>query len=368
MINPNLNYQVGQQVYADKFQAASEAWRTKQEVHFNLFDTVFDRTDWSQEPKLSWDQLLDMRAAQIASKNRPIVLHFSGGTDSYTIYRVFERNRIHLSALIFNFRDDPEYQSMYSMVHKFLQQGIYDPHCQIIFDNYDRSDTFDTLYNDSDWSWTTQERHSFAFYSGLGNGDEVLCERFGKEVISVLGTDKPRLRFAEDGVYSYQDDHPWLRHIKNSRLESFYITDELPELHVKQSWMLKRHLQHKYVIDKSCADLIWLSAQSDPNKFDWQEYAAACGRFGDLANSQLQHVGNTGIRMYIPPSGSIQDAVYTGRAKKIFDKLKSTDTLGHFVTGLLAAATDGAGQYLGLNTDNLLYVRSLYSKGHRMPW
>lgn len=365
----DINYQVGSLSFVDKFQAASEASRSGQDMYFNLFEKTFDQANWDQEPTQTWDQLLDMRAAQIAATNRPIVLHFSGGTDSYTMYRVFERNNIHLTALVFNFRgNEPEYNHVYQRVHKFLRQGIYDPHCEIIFDDYNSSDKFDNIYNSQDWSWTAQERFAFGIYSGSGNGDESLCQRFGQEVLSVLGTDKPRLKFTPEGVYSYQDDAPWLRHMKSHRLASFFISDELPALHIKQSWMLKKYLQTKYNVNSSSKNFEAVNYQYDPEKFSWGEYSMACGRFGDLANSHVQHLTNLSTKLWIPESGRINDAVYTGMSRKIFQRLQQTNTLTNYVKGLVSAASDGAGKYLGMSLDNLLSIKNFYSKAYRMPW
>lgn len=365
----DLNYQVGSKVFVDKFQAASEASSSAQHMHFNLYETAFDHVNWQIEPTMSWDKLLDIRAAQIAAKNRPIVLHFSGGTDSYTIYRVFERNNIHLTALVFNFRgDEPEFEHLYRDVHAFLKKGIYDPHCEIILDNYNASDQYQQFYSHNDWLWTTQERFAFGIYTGSGNGDEMLCEKFGRDVISVLGTDKPRLRFCKQGVYSYQDDTPWLRHMKSPRLDSFFINPELPELHVKQSWMLKRYLQHRYGACASSEDFSQVNNQYNAKKFSWLEYSRACGRYGDLANSPVQHLTNLSTKLWLPNSGRVADAEYTGRAHKSFQRLKGTKTMHNYVSGLVAAASDGAGKYLGMSLDNLLYIKSFYSKSYLMPY
>lgn len=365
----NINYQVGFQTFADKFQAASEASRTGKPMHFNLYESAFDNVDWTKEPVLSWNQLLDIRAKQIADKNRPIVLHFSGGTDSYTIYKVFERNNIHLTALVFNYRgDEPEYQHLYSGVQAFLKRGIYDPHCEIILDDYNRSDKFKLIYSNQDWSWTTQERWAFGIYSGGGNGDQSLCERFGTDIISVIGTDKPRLHFTSDGVYSFQDDAPWLRHMKNPRLDSFFINSELPELHVKQSWMLKKHLQHKYNISSATSNYQVVNQQYNPAKFFWAEYSQACGRYGDLANSHVQHLTNLNTRLTLPTSGQVNDAEYTGLSRKVFERLKQTNTLENYISGLVAAASDRAGKYLGMSNQNLLSIKSFYSKSYQMPY
>ena len=96
---PIMYYEVGTAPtvkFTNRFMAAHHAGTHNLNMRFNMYDSVFDHSDWSREPDLTWDQLLDIRAQQIAAKNKPIVLYFSGGTDSYTIYKVFERNNIFL--------------------------------------------------------------------------------------------------------------------------------------------------------------------------------------------------------------------------------------------------------------------------------
>ena len=91
-------------VNGERTSSQFDAWRAASKLgtmpHFYFYETEFDALDWTKEPTETWDQLLDRRAQQIAAKGKPIVLNFSGGTDSYTIYKVFERNNIHIDEII----------------------------------------------------------------------------------------------------------------------------------------------------------------------------------------------------------------------------------------------------------------------------
>jgi hypothetical protein len=73
MVYENICYQVGNKKFDNKFLAAREAAATNSNIHFNLFDSAFDRCNWLVNPAETWDQLLDIRANQIAAKNKPIV-------------------------------------------------------------------------------------------------------------------------------------------------------------------------------------------------------------------------------------------------------------------------------------------------------
>ena len=84
-----MHYQVGDQIFLNKFRAANHAQHTNQTVKFILFDSALDSVDWTVEPAQDWDTLLDIRAHQVAAKakaqDKPIVLHFSGGTDRKSV-------------------------------------------------------------------------------------------------------------------------------------------------------------------------------------------------------------------------------------------------------------------------------------------
>lgn len=363
----DLHYRVGNQIFLNKFQAASEAYRTNQEIYFNLYESAFNCVDWSKEPEQTWDQLLDIRAQQIASKKRPIILNFSGGTDSYTIYKVFERNNIHIDAIFLRYRKEERDSAMYAKVFELLKNGVYDPHCEIIRSSDDET-VLPRIYSSKEWIWDTADRYTFSIWGGTGVDAEMMKEKFGQEVISVTGLEKPRLEFAPNGrVYSFQDDINYVRPMNCPNIDCFFINPELPELHVKQSYMLKNYIKRKFKLTNNTTDFSKVNRQWDPNHFHWLEYSYASGRYGDLGNSHLQHIRNFGSKLIVPNTGDIKNSVFGGTGLNLFESFKETEFFSNYINGFLDVKNDGAGKYLGMTDRNLYNIKIFNSKYYEMP-
>jgi hypothetical protein len=365
-----MYYTVGNQHFKNKFLATSHALKTNQEVHFDLYDSVFNTADWMHEPSQTWDQLLDIRAEQIRAKNKPIVLNFSGGTDSYTIYKVFERNNIHIDLLYWRRRKTDFHDSIHQQVIELLKNGIYDPTTKIIVRD-DSSETFARAYDNEDWLWNSQARSEF----GLGfNGDFVtdgfIAEQLGTDdFVSVIGLEKPRLRIDWHGAYSYQIDHIFQRVIENPHnTDCFYVTPELPELHIKQSYMLLKYIKSLNSEAKP-KDLVWLSDNIDkPDVFNWDTYAKACGRFGDLTYSGVIHNGWNKMELSIPNNGKFYGNEHRGPSQNWFSSLVGTKTFENYTRGIMSVKNDPVGQYLFSDPQNFYKVKMFRSTMHRMDF
>jgi hypothetical protein len=366
----DLHYQVANQKFFNKFQAADYAYNTNQKIFFKLFETAFDRADWSQEPKHSWDELLDIRARQIEAKGLPIILHFSGGTDSYTIYKVFERNNIHIDVLYFRPRNDPNLELLYNQVFEFLNKGIYDPFCKIIIESdVDGVDLLHESYHSEDWVWDTSQRYTFGVQGGNGVEHEKLCKMLGKDAISVAGYDKPRIHFETDGTpYSFQDDINYVRPMNCDGIDCFYINPELPELHIKQSYMLKNYLKTKFElnINSTPKEFNRANFQYNPQNMNWNEYATASGRFGDIANSHSQHLKGIQSQLIVPDSENYLDAVCSGVGERLFEALKGTITFKNYVTSMIAVRKGSVGKYFNLTGNDLHQIPIINSRYYQM--
>jgi hypothetical protein len=361
-----MHYQVGNQTFTNKFLAASHAVKTSQDMHFNLHESVFDHADWSYEPTQSWDSLLDIRAQQIASKGRPIVLYFSGGTDSYTIYKVFERNNIHLDLIYMRRRLGTMDSAMHKRVLELLNKGVYDPTTKIIVRDDDES-LFADAYSNPDWIWTKNLRWQFGIgFAGDHVSNEYVSQELGRDdFIAVMGYEKPRILIDYNGVYSYQTDLAYFRQMEQPNTDCFYVSPELPELHIKQSYMLARFIRSLRPTDKA-KDLKEFSLSVDnPNKFDWDTYAVACGRYGDLSCSgKVQSAWhNMSLRK---PNGRFDGSEHTGLEIDWFKSLQGTKTFKNYIDGLLSFRNDSVGKFLETNPNDLYSMRGFWSKLYRL--
>ena len=367
-----MYYEVGPTAtrFTNKFLAAHHAGSNNLGIRFNLYEDAFDSVDWSKDPALSWNQLLDVRARQIEAKNKPIVLFFSGGTDSYTIYKVFERNHIKLDAIYLRKRPD-HVEGTYDQVHKLFSEGLYDSSTQILIDN-EYNTALDRAYNSPDWLWDVNARQIFGILAPDRYSHNFISSALGgkDDFISVVGYEKPRLKITKNAVYSYQDDDNYNKLMALPGIDCFYISPDLPELHVKQSNMLLNYIKSNGQPNALPKDLLHYN-DIHTGCFDWLGYSIdACGRFGDLNRSDIQHQGNQGTSMIVPVSGKFNGSEVSGRPAKWFQDLYKTnrDTFNNFTNGYMSVLNDTAGKFLLQDPKNVFNLRHFGSKHYRLTF
>ena len=349
---------------ANRFHAAHHAGTHNLDMRFNMYDDVFDLCDWSREPDMSWDQLLDIRAQQIAAKNKPIVLYFSGGTDSYTIYKVFERNKIHIDIMYTRPRFDEEPASWVQVMDLF-NQGLYDRTTKIILRG-DHSDVHDKSYNNPNWIWEGGIKNHFSMLTGDRESNNYVANILGTDdFVGILGLEKPRLNFTSTGVYSYQDDENYSRPIENKQIDCFYISPDLPELHIKQSYMLLNYIK-RIAKSNKLKDLAKFNNIHVPNKFDWLDYSiAGCGRYGDINLSSNQHQQMWGGGLTIP-DGKFTGNEYRGRGEAWFKPSVGTKMFKNYTDGIMSVVDDTAAKFLNIKRDNFFAMRGFKSKMYKL--
>jgi hypothetical protein len=360
-------YQVGTEKFSNKFLAARYAMNSGKQLCFNLYEDVFDRADWSREPTESWDSLLDKRAKQIANMNKPIVLYFSGGTDSYTIYQVFKRNNIHIDVAYL--RSWSTETGLQQPVIDLMNLEWYDPHTKMII-----RDGTELIKNHSylspDWIWEKGYRYQFGFIgTDEQSNDEVSALLGTSDFVAVLGFEKPRLRFTDTGIYSYQDDENYVRTMRDPRMDCFYISPHLPELHIKQSYMLLNYVKKLAPWAKGPGQLERYNTIHNPANFSWHRYSFdGCGRLGDINQSHIAHIINGKTKLEIPESGKFTGTEYHGRAAPWFKEYADTKIFKNYTDGIMSVAADAAGKYLMTDPTNFYSMRQFTSKGYPLTF
>jgi hypothetical protein len=357
---------VDNQIYYNKFQAFYDSILKNKKIDFVLYDDTFDKLSWS-EPVESWDFLLDIRAQKIAAKNKPIILNFSGGTDSLTVYEVFKRNNIPLEAIHIKIKKDKMYEPDLSRLMAFLKSNT--PSCKV-FVSEDDVKTLEKFYNSSDWIWKKSARINFSVALSESvpiEENSSIDNSITDDYIWVTGIEKPRIKFINNIPYSYQEDTPFMSIMGNTRFENFFISDDLPELHVKQSYMLARFilsLSKKYDLNVNRLDNI-----ETLQNLNYLEYAVVgCGRFaGDLANSHVQKKLNRSSKLHISQFNK-DDINYQGRSKYIFEEgLKSKELyFENYINGLVSLRTDPIMSKIFTDTDNYYSIKNLQSKHYQL--
>jgi hypothetical protein len=363
------HYTVNDRVFFNKFQAFSYAHGARENVEFNLYNEKFDQVSWA-EPQLTWDQLLDIRAQQIAAKNKSIILNFSGGTDSWTVYQVFKRNNIKIDVIYLHVSNDHFRQIMDPGPINFLKENAdkIDSKILILEENESNLKEF---YNDPNWLWEKNSRivfsnglceSQFFEYRGKNLGDA----RIDDDYIQVIGLDKPRLNFKNGNFYSYQDDTTYLPVMNNSRLEPFFVSNDLPELHIKQSYMLAKHILAKSKIEKKSIE--FYNNIHDATKHEYYDYAyAGCGRFGEVSNSVYQKRFNRTTFLEIDPF-NLNNINYRGRSVEFLKEgvLKNQSYALNYLNGLVNARNDPSLKNLFRDDKNYFSLVDLHSKEYKL--
>lgn len=362
-MNANI-YQVGTKWFGNKFLAQLESSRTNIPIKFNLFESEFNSANWSTEPAETWDQLMDIRAQQIASMNKPIILGFSGGTDSLTIYHVFRRNNIKIDALYVKFKKNPKEKQLYQDVLPFIEAERIKYGFRVLYSE-ETVDYLDSVYNTPEWVFADMQlRVHFSIASGFAGLEELPSFEKGMDTdfVFVLGAEKPRLKIVNNQFYSYQSDTTWNGYF-DPRNEFFYLSPKLPELHVKQSYMLAN-----YIVDLAKQEnnlLEFYNNIHDVHKFDYLDYSIrGCGRIGDLANSRDQKVLNRHSELIISNSG-IQ---YIGRSADILIEGFNNNSAyaKNYIEGLRMLKSDSVMSKMFWSETNYYSVIDIESKWYKL--
>ena len=214
---------------------------------FDFFTAEFDKLDWTNEPAIPWQVLLDMRVKQLRQKYSKLGLLFSGGTDSATIYRAFERNNIHLDEIILTYTKDPNHGHPASMAD-WLLENCYDKTTKITIESRDQRSAAFSRYNFTDSTLVDNNlRHSTSMRNGLVS-DVIAREDTdysdpGSAII--IGLEKPHIRLVNGRWETAVLDKIFYGVLNMTRpnIEYFFITPDLPELHIKQCHMMMNMAQ-----------------------------------------------------------------------------------------------------------------------------
>lgn len=226
--------------YKHKFKALEASRGDVQNITWHLFDSSFENYDWTKEPVESFYDLMVIRAKQLRDTYSYLKFWFSGGSDSTTALRVFLDNNIHIDEIsVFQCYTPDNHSNIevndYTLPYlKSIQHLIPKTKIKTYVWDYD----YYNQYLGDKWLETRSNftiRH-FYFPNIKGNNYcNIVCgqepdieKRYGKYYTIFLDTS------------AYGE----LSGFRN--IELFYTSPDLPQLHAKQSYMLKDFIKNKY--------------------------------------------------------------------------------------------------------------------------
>jgi hypothetical protein len=250
MIGSQLCWQVGDQRYYNQIETWQAIERTGADYRFCLFEKAYDRYDWTQDPALSWEELLRLRCIQLRERYHNLKMLFSGGRDSTCALRSFAANGVPLDELlIVDYRENPirhkEFLTWIKPQAERYQQ--VNPQVKITTLTVDFKD-YNDWYNE-DWTQTGRG-NTLRGYFQPSDYTWMIQRQLGREHSNtgiINGLEKPTLRVMNGGIYATQIDQCFLHYFNNPDImEFFYLTPDLPELHIKQCHMAVNHLVQYY--------------------------------------------------------------------------------------------------------------------------
>lgn len=263
----NGYYQIGDAVALHVGPACQEATRSKQPIHWNFNEEVYNNFNWRSRLNLPITELYRIRAQQLRDKYDYLILWFSGGADSTTILQSFVDNGIHLDEVMVAW---PRSQtagkytpSLNIAAENMLSEWDYsiEPKLKWLEKNYPnvKITVLDQLANpdrNEDYAdtWTIVEKNGLATIDRQRLMDNALKDRYKKykNIASISGSAPPEIHIMDNRwlAVSFFSEYATAGTAKSDYLldgtprnvEFFFWTPDLPELIREQGHIILDHL------------------------------------------------------------------------------------------------------------------------------
>lgn len=250
---------------------------------FVCYDNVFNTLDWTVEPKESIRELIDTRTRQLAQRYDKIILAFSGGTDSVTVYNSFVRQNILIDEIIISY--SPYTEAHPVITADWLIKNHHDKRTKITVLN--RNDPkYYTIFKNEGWVLENQGNLGYFNLSAPGSYFYQHCsDQWGNtNWAMIIGYEKPNIMREKNQWLAVKMDKVFKPSFSYPNLEYFFITPDLPQLHLKQNHLLLRYIKQTY---SNFTDG-WTSETvcGRKNNQDYINYAKACGLDSEITTGQ----------------------------------------------------------------------------------
>lgn len=322
----DIHYEVAGQRTFSKIQALIWANGDTARVAFHYLTGVWDRCDWTREPLESIQSMIDRRCQQIRQQWSYVALWFSGGYDSQTILDSFVRQGLRIDELLTYKRNYFRHWSATAEQDAALKQAqalrntlwpnlqvkevLYTP--EILIDYYRRFG--------SDWILqpafqATLSKANRPFLYNQNSGFRQALDHVTRA--DVEGREKPRLLIENgwwyavglDVVSEYQMD---------SHSVQFYTTADMPELEIKQTWLMVNWLESLPFRDESSLNTYLHQLQANRLGPDiYEQWNTALGRSAVRSIGSYVTVIN-GTKMWY--RGDVTDVLESRDLKDYFQR------------------------------------------------
>lgn len=238
-----IHYICNNKIFFNVYLAQHESFTSGQPISLHCMDEQYDQLDWSREPELSFESIMDAHAQNLRAKYERLVFMWSGGTDSHTIYNVFKRNNIHIDEFIVKHTSDIKGGDPYPDSHvDWLMKNHWDPTSKITtWNEYDLSLRSQVVSNE-DWIFQNKGDLLRLGQSSVSALTVEHCERNhnGYTWGLVVGLEKPKVVFSNGRYYACQSDKFIRTAMGHKNIECFYLD---PLVNLKQCHLAKNTLK-----------------------------------------------------------------------------------------------------------------------------
>jgi len=312
----SIYYEVAGKKTHSKFEATMWANGNLDLIKFYYMDKIWESLDWTIEPKESIESMMTRRCVQLRSQHDWVCLWYSGGYDSETILNYFVKNKLRIDELLIYDRDylDKDtlaYQEQITEAKFATDQAItiknnFYPNLKITHVTWRKKDLLDYYKKHSkDWVYRPGAQSSFtktdrAYLFNFNDQLKDIANQLGR--VDIDGREKPRLWISNGQWYCTTLDMLNEYGI-NSPCNAFYSTSELPEIEVKQAWLMINWLESLPYSDSSELEIFLHKLQSHrAGANDYNKWNLALGRSPVLA--PIAYQGGAGMKNW--QSGDIQ--------------------------------------------------------------
>jgi hypothetical protein len=293
-------------------------------IHLYWLDDVWDSIDLTERPVESWSLLMKERCLQIRDKTDRLGLAFSGGYDSQTILDHLVANNIKLDDIQINHKSylvHPEFMSAVGIANETKKN--YYPNLKI--------STLDItleyllkIYQQAKENWLWSESAGELRFTKQGRSSLVnhnyqhakLCGDRTRLVVE--GHDKPRL-LIDNGWWVMVMHVGVLGHVFNTPFENFYISKDLPNLHLKQVWMMIDWLESLSFESVAAAENFLHKVQKNLDNHVNEQWNCAIGR------NPVKHINSWDLKLMLKHDN--RGGLYSQDTVKLFDAYPELKTL-----------------------------------------
>ena len=289
-----IYYQCNNKILHNYFAAQYESFTSGKPVTLYCMDAENDRLDWARDPDQSFEEIMDAHAKYLRNKYDRLIFMWSGGTDSHTIYNVFERNNIHIDEIIIKHSRDIAGDPYPEWHVQWMMDNCYDRTTKITPINEYDTKIRGMVVNNEDWIFESRGDLLKFGQSSVSSATVELCERShsGHNWGLVVGLEKPTVVYENGGWYAKQNDKFVRTVMGNKNVECFFLD---PLVNLKQSHLAKNTLKHLMNMGKTRNWTVY--KENTVGVAGYTAWATAIGRHRELTlgSSYIQKRANHSV-------------------------------------------------------------------------